>query len=278
MRVMATRSSSSVMALLSEKAPLRRYIWAFLVTALVCLAQGVEASNLLEELVEQTHPVDPVATLSVRNMDGSIAIRVSDVAAISIQATKKAYTMARLRGIVVDVKAAPDRVSIETIMPPNKGLLGDRSGTVDYVITIPKTVRIAQLDLNDGEVSIEGLRGGSAVARVGNGWLAVRNCFADLDLAVTNGRLQVAYDRWEDSNFRVALASPEGDIRVNFPSEASVTIVARTVSGRIVNGLAAKQEEENGTSRLLNLTTGSKAGASFDMSTTTGDIRINKPY
>ena len=261
------------MALLSERAPRRRYARALLVAALVCLAQGVEASEPLEELVEQTHPVDPAGTLSVRNTDGSIAIRVSDVAVISIQATKKAYTAARLRDIVVDVKAAPDRVSIETIMPPSKGLLSDRSGTVDYVITIPKTVKIAQLDLNNGEVSIEGLRGGSAVARVGNGWLAARNCFADLDLAVTDGRLQVAYDRWEESNFRVALASPEGDIRLNLPSEASVNIVAKTVSGRIVNGLAAKQEEENGTSRLLKLTTGSKPGASFEMSTTTGDIQ-----
>ena len=278
MQAMATGSSSSVMALLSEKAASGRRLRALLVAALVCLAQGLEASNPLEELVQQTHPVDPVATLSVRNMDGSIAIRVSDVAAISIRATKRAYTTARLRGIVVDVKAAPDRVSIETIVPPGEGLLGDRSGTVDYVITIPKTVRIEQLDLNDGEVSIEGLRGGSAVARVGNGWLAVRNCFADLDLAVTDGRLQVAYDRWEESNFRVVLASPEGDIRVNFPSEASVNIVARTVSGRIVNGLGAKQEEENGTSRFLSMTTGSKPGASFEMSTTTGDIRINKPY
>ena len=266
------------MALLSEKAPLRRYVRVLLVAALVCLAQSVDASEPLEELVEQTHPIDPVATLSVRDTDGSIAIRVSDVAAISIQATKKAFTATRLKDIMVDVNAAPNRVSIETIMPPGKGLLSDRSGTVDYIITIPKTVRIAQLELNKGEISIEGLRGGSAVARVGNGWLSARNCFADLDLAVTDGRLQVAYDRWEESNFRVALASPEGDIRVNFPSEASVNIVARTVSGRIVNGLAAKQEEENGTSRLLKLTTGSKPGASFEMSTTTGDIRINKPY
>jgi hypothetical protein len=205
-------------------------------------------------------------------------IRTTEVAAISIQATKKAYTAARLKGILVDVKAAPDYVSIETILPPSEGLLGDRSGTVDYVLTIPRTIRITRLDLNNGEVLIEGLWGGGAVARVGNGWLAARNCFADLDLSVTNGRLQATYDRWEGSNFRVALSSSEGDIRVNFPNEASVNIVAKTVHGRIVNGLAAKQEDENGTSRLLSFTTGPKPGASFEMSTTTGDIRINKPY
>ena len=274
---MVTASYSFVMGLLSDFNRARR---AFLVAALIFAAGNAGAAEIKEEQIERRYAVSSNASLTIQHIDGSIKIRGSDDPEIRIQATKKAYTAERLKNMVVDVRATSDLVSIETIVPPPNGILhlGDRSGTVDYVITIPRTMRISRLDLNCGEVLLEGLRGGKVTASVGNGWLVANNCFGDLDLKATNGRLQIAYDWWENTPFHVVATSPEGDIRVNIPDYASAGITAHTVDGRIVNGLPVTQEASDTSLRSLNLVVGANPVVTFELSSNSGDIRINKPY
>jgi hypothetical protein len=193
----------------------------------------------LEESIQQKYDVAADATLSVHNTDGSIRIYGADQLVISIQAIKKAYNKERLVGIVVDVKATPNSVAISTSFPPRKGALSDRSGTVDYIIVVPKTAKVTQLELVNGEILIEGLRqGSSARAHVVNGWVGGHNCFGDLDLTIESGRLDVAYDWWENHQFAVKASNTRGNVRAVFPSDASLNLSATAVEGRIANGFA----------------------------------------
>src|SRR5690348_1958984 len=93
----------------------------------------------LEESVEQRYDVDANVALSVENTDGSIRVYAAEQPEVRIQAIKKAYNAERLRGIVVDIKATPNRITITTTFPPRKNALSDRSGTVDYIIAVPPT-------------------------------------------------------------------------------------------------------------------------------------------
>jgi Putative adhesin len=251
-----------------------------LIVSLLVVARSAAAVEILEEIVEQKYAVDSDATLSIGNTDGSCRIYGGNGTEISIEAIKKAYSSNRLKDIVVDVKATPKSVAIETIFPPNKNRLSleDRSGTVDYIITIPATMRITRLDLVNGEVLLEGLRRGSAIAHVVNGWLIARNCFGDLDLTLANGRLEAAYDWWEETKFSVKLASPDGDIRAIIPSDASVSIFAQTATGGIANALAREEDEQSERAHVLHFTTGSEPKIAFEMNSTSGDIRIDKAY
>ena len=101
----------------------------FLVAFTIFLFFGPTASavELLEEIIEQKYDVDPDATLSVQNTDGSIRVYAADQATITIQAIKKAYKQERLEGIVVDVKATRKSVAITTSFPPRANALSDRS-------------------------------------------------------------------------------------------------------------------------------------------------------
>src|SRR3954464_5884560 len=135
----------------------------------------------LEEVVQQKYEEDADATLSVQNIDGSIRVYASDQPMISTEAFNKAYNRERLQGIVVEVQASRTGVAITTSFPPRKSALSDRSGTVDYVIVVPQTAKITQLELVNGEILVEGLRrGGSAKAHLANGWLGSHNCFGDI--------------------------------------------------------------------------------------------------
>src|SRR2546423_9282775 len=247
----------------------------FTIAALVSLlAQATFAVELLEESVEQKYDVDADATLSVQNTDGSIRIYAANQAGISIQAIKKAYSAERLRGIVVDVKASQRSVAITTSFPPRKGPLGDRSGTVDYIIVVPKTAKVAQLELVNGEVLVEGLRnGGSAKAHLVNGWLAGHNCFGNLHLAVEAGRLDVAYDWWENHEFAIKASNTNGNIRAAFPSDAALNLSATATEGRIANGFESKKAGRADVIHSLAEVIGADAQAVVSLEARRGNIR-----
>jgi hypothetical protein len=258
----------------------------FAVIAILTLAFGIGANSafsaveILEEIIEQRHALDPDATLSIHDTDGSIQIYGSDSSEISIQAIKKAYTQDRLKSIVVDVRATPKSIAIETIIPPKKRALSlsDRSGTVEYIITVPQTIRITRLELVNGEILVEGLRGGSASAHLVNGLLTAHNCFGDLDFTIVNGRLEVVYDWWDNTKFSVRLSSSHGNIRAIIPSDASAGITARTGTGRIANALEMQKEIPREPVHSLEFATDPTPETAFEINSTSGNIRIDKAY
>jgi hypothetical protein len=249
-----------------------------LASLLILLAHAASAVEVLEETIEQKYVLDPDATLSISNTDGSIRIYAADTSEISIQAIKKAYISQRLEGIVVDVKATRKSIAIATTFPPRKNALSDRSGTVEYILVVPQTIRITQLDLVNGEVLVEGLRGGSATAHLVNGWLGCHDCFGDLDLTIENGRLDVAYDWWENQKFSAKVSSTRGNIRAIIPSDASAGITARTTTGRIANALDPKKESPSESMHSLDFATGPEPESAFEINSTSGNIRIEKSY
>jgi hypothetical protein len=251
-----------------------------LVFVLLLLARSAIAVEILEEIIEQKHALDPDGTLSIHDTDGSIQIYGSDGSEISIQAIKKAYTQDRLKSIVVDVRATPKSIAIETIIPPKKRALSlsDRSGTVEYIVTVPQTIRITKLDLVNGEILIEGLRGGSARAHLVNGLLTAHNCFGDLDFTIVNGRLEIVYDWWDDRKFAVKASSQKASIRAILPSDASAAITAQAPTGWIVNGFDLKKAGPAEPAHALNFAIGTEADAVFEMTAANGNIRIDKTY
>jgi len=250
--------------------------FALAVAFIALFGQSVFASEPLEEIVVQKYDVDADATLRVANTDGSIWIYGAETPQISIQAIKKAYTSERLQKIVVDIKATRNSVAITTSFPPRKNALSDRSGTVDYIIVVPQTIRITQLELVNGELLVEGLRGGSATAHLVNGWLCGHNCFADLNLTLETGRIDLAYDWWDNYKFSVKAASTRGNVRAILPSDCSISLNATALQGRIANGFAEKKSSPGDIIHSISAVIGPEAEAAISLEAGRGNIRIDK--
>jgi hypothetical protein len=247
-----------------------------LVIALMILGRGAFAIEPLEEIVVQKYDVDADATVSVANTDGSICVYAADTRQITIQAIKKAYTSERLQKIVVDVKATRNSVAITTSFPPRKNALSDRSGTVDYIIVVPQTIRITQLELVSGELLVEGLRGGSATAHLVNGWLCGHNCFGDLNFNLDTGRIDLAYDWWETDKFSVKASSTRGNVRAILPSDAALSLNATALEGRIANGFDLKRISGGDVVHSVAMVIGADAEATISLEAGRGNIRIDK--
>jgi hypothetical protein len=253
---------------------IRHFALALFLCAFASPAFAVEP---LEEFVEQRFEVDADVTVSIQNIDGSVRVYGAEEPVVTVQAIKKAYNAERLRGILVDTKATPKSVAITTSFPPRKGPLSDRSGTVDYIIVVPQTAKIAQIELVNGEVLLEGLRnGGGGKAHLVNGGIAGHNCFGDLDLAVETGRLDIAYDWWETREFAIKAFNTRGNIRAFLPSDVSLNLSAVAPEGRIANGFTSTKPTPAEVVHSIAEVIGAEAQTVVSLEARRGNIRIER--
>src|SRR5947199_7809168 len=134
------------------------------------------------EVIEQTYKVEPNASLRIANPRGSITIHGEDTSEMRIRAVKSASSAAQLKEITLDVTAEPGDVLIKTAFPRKKNMpFFAGKAAVDYTLSVPRSTRIARVDADDGNVSIEGIQNSNVWANIVNGQLNIQNYCGDLN-------------------------------------------------------------------------------------------------
>jgi DUF4097 and DUF4098 domain-containing protein YvlB len=238
------------------------------------LGCGSSLDRAVEEATEQTYPIDPAGTLSIRNPLGSVRISGSDDSEMKLKAIKKAWSAGQLNEIAVKVSAQSRSISVETSFPHQKTWgFSNRSGGVDYAISVPRTIRISRLEVGNGDVLIEGMRG-DVRANLVNGALAARSCFGNTELSVANGSLDLFYEKWEQRRFSVEARIISGNARVFLSRKASFHLVAETVNGNVANHLADTGEGHSRRATKLNMSVGAEISFDIIIRATDGNIEI----
>ena len=236
---------------------------------------SLEEDRLVEATFEQTYHVNPDARISIKNTDGSIRIYGADTTDVKLQAIKKAYQAGRLDKISINVTAQPNSLSIDTVYPPKPKLgLSDRSGTVDYIVVVPQTCTISRLDLSNGEVLVEGMRGGKVTANLVNGRMFDHNGFGEHELFVANGGLDVVNDWWEHAKFSFNARILSGNVRAFIPADASFQLHASTVEGNIANDFTEAEERHSEAVHKLDKVIGGPSQSEVRLQATNGSIHI----
>ena len=227
------------------------------------------------EVVEQTYPVDPAARLTVRNLSGSISIRGAETSELKLRATKKAASTEQLRNISINVAAETGSVSIATsVVPQKKRAPLGATGTVDYELIVPRTARIARLDLEDGTVLVEGMAGDDVRANVVDGQLTLRNCYANLHVAIANGDLDLSFDRFGPRPLFAEAQVTHGNARLSIPQDASFHARAQTLKGKVANDFADIVDVNSRLLHKIDLAIGANARSELAVNVTTGNIQI----
>lgn len=251
---------------------LRRPFWLLCVVLSGCSGA---IKQPLEQVSEVSYSVDPSVKFSITNKDGTIRIYGSDTPELKVQTTKKAYSAARLEKISAKISVQRDSVTVVTEFPPApRWGLGDRSGTVDYVILLPQTAAISRLELESGEVLIEGIREGAVHARLGTGLMFANNCFSDADLEVGTGNLTLNFDWWEKITFSTTATVRHGNAWAFLPGEAAFHLSAEAARGRIANDFTEKEERQAEPPRKIDMIVHDGGDASLSIRTENGNIRI----
>ena len=261
------------------KAKLLPFLKVALFTLLLMLAAcGSKVERLSDEVMENTYHIISAGSLRIRNGAGSVSIRGADTSELRLRAIKKARTAAQLKGIGINVAAQRDSLSITTnfLREKNKALsIG--TGTVEYTLVVPQTIKIARLEMDDGKILIENMRGDEVRANLADGQMVIRNCFGKVHLAVANGALDLVYDRDDRQQFSVDAQVTNGNVRVFIPRNASYHLRAETVTGEITNDFGKTVELNGSAGRKLNMLVGKEGASPVTIRVTTGDVKITEP-
>ena len=266
----------------SSLQPFHRASWKLALpyaAALFVFGGSAVCGAIVEDTIDRVYDLNGATAVSIRNTDGRIHVYGSDTAQLRIKAVRRAFTKERLEAIKVEVAIKGDTAAIETIYPPAPppgSILADRSGTVDYTILVPDTCALSKVELANGEVVIEGMRGTAIDARLGNGLIYLSNCFSATRASLGQGGLEVLYGWWEALAFTLSAEVGKGDLRLALPVEASLHLDAATTEGHIRNNFAT--EETLGDARTLDTKIGGDGSTTFRLRTTRGNIRIGKTY
>lgn len=228
-----------------------------------------------DEVIEQIYNVDASASLRIANARGSIIIRGTDASEVRMRAVKSALSAAQLKDITVSVTAEPGDILIKTMfLQQKKKPFFAGTGTVNYTLFVPRTARIARLDLDDGKVSIEGIQNADVRANVVDGQLAIRNCCGNIKVAVGNGALDLLYGRCEGTRFSADAQVLNGNARLSIARGASFRVRGETLNGKITNEFAGTVELNGRPSRKIDISVGTGARSDITMRVTKGDIMI----
>ncbi len=252
----------------------RRATLLVLAFALFLIGCGSPVEKAAEQTTEQTYEVEATGTFGIRNAAGAVRIYGSDDANMQVKTTKKAWDAEQLAAIAGRVSVQTSAISIETSFPPQKTWrFSHRAGSVDYAITLPRTIKISRLEVGNGEVSIEGMRG-DVRADLVNGGMTTRNCFGTVQLSVANGTLDLIFEKWQQRPFSVDSRIIAGNGRVVLPRAVSFHLLAETANGNVSNHFARPEEQDSRRAARVNISIGPDPRPEITIRATNGDIEI----
>jgi DUF4097 and DUF4098 domain-containing protein YvlB len=210
-----------------------------MIFALFVLALGARASDHRGAFTEEFHQTYTLAAdgrVELDNINGAVHISTWDQNEVKVDAVKSADNKDRMGEARIEVDSSADRLSIRTTYRDHDNTFnwGSRNNppSVEYTLTVPRTVRLDEIQLINGSLDITGVTGEVHASCI-NGRLEAHNLSGRAELSTINGHLDARFDQLPQSS--VELKSVNGSVELTIPSDSKAEIEASTVSGGIEN-------------------------------------------
>ena len=253
-------------------------VCAGLSLALIGSAAAQTRDEVREEL-HQTYPIAADGRISLNNINGSVHLSVWDRSEVKLDAIKTASSQERLDEMTVKIDSSQTDLVIKTVYAQKDNTWNREEGrnnypaSVEYTLTVPRTININKVELINGALDIEGI-GGEVKASSINGRVVAKGLTGRVKLSTINGRLEATFDRVDPSN-SISLNSVNGSVGLILPSDAEGDLKASTVHGGITNeiGLPVRKGKHVGQS-LAGLL--GRGGSRIDLSNVNGSIHVQR--
>lgn len=209
------------------------------VCALLVLALGAHAADhhgAYTEEFHQTYALSPDGRIELDNINGAVHISSWDRNEVKVDAVKYADNKDRLDEARIEVDASKDRISIRTKYPDHNHTFNNwghnNPAGVEYSLTVPRTARLDEIKLINGELDVTGISGEITASCI-NGRLEAKDLSGRAHLSTINGRLEANFNQL--GGHTLELSSVNGSVDLTIPSDSTAEIEASTVSGGIEN-------------------------------------------
>jgi hypothetical protein len=207
--------------------------------ALLVLAIGAHASDhrgALTEEFHQTYAITSDGRIELDNINGPVHISGWDRNEVKVDAIKYADTKERLEEAKIEIDSGKDYLSVRTKYPDHNNNWNwgshNNPASVEYTLTVPRTARLDEIKLINGELDITGVSGEVRASCI-NGRLEAHDLSGRAKLATINGRLDARFAQLSGQD--IELNSVNGSLELTIPSDSNAEVEASTVSGGINN-------------------------------------------
>lgn len=208
------------------------------VLVLVLAAHASDHRGPFTEEFHQTYPIAPDGRIDLDNINGPVHISAWDRNEVKVDAVKSAYSKERLDEAQIIIDAGKEHISIRTQYPDHDQTFNwgshDNPASVEYTLTVPRTVALDEIKLINGSLDISGTSGEVHASCI-NGRMEAKNLSGRAELSTINGRLEADFGELPSSD--VDLKSVNGSVELTIPSDSRAEIEASTISGGIDNNL-----------------------------------------
>lgn len=246
------------------------------VCALLTLAIAAHASDhrgALTEEFHQTYPISSQGRVELDNINGSVHISSWDRNEVKVDAVKYADSKERLEEAKIEIEAGQDSVSIRTRYPDHNNWdwgSHNNPASVEYTLTVPRTIRLDEIKLINGALDITGVAGEVRASCI-NGRLEAHDLAGRAKLSTINGRMDAHFAKLSGQD--IELNSVNGSLELTIPSDSNAEVQASTVSGGISNDFGLHVNHHQFVGHDLQGEIG-KGGAHIRLSDVNGRIEI----
>jgi DUF4097 and DUF4098 domain-containing protein YvlB len=199
-------------------------------------AEARDHRGSMTEEFHQTYTITPDGRVELSNINGDVHISSWDRNEVKVDAVKYADTKEQLDEAKIEVDASKDYVSIRTKYPDHDHTFNwgshNNPASVEYTLTVPRNVRLDEVNLVNGALDVTGVSGEVRASCV-NGRLDAKNLSGRAKLSTVNGLLEASFDQLASNS--IELNSVNGKVGLTIPSDSNASIEANTVSGGIDN-------------------------------------------
>jgi DUF4097 and DUF4098 domain-containing protein YvlB len=233
------------------------------------VALGLSAFATDTEEFHKSYPLNADGIFALSNVNGEVKVRGWDQNTVQVDAVKSSDGREYLQELRIVVSASPSSIIVDTKYPEH---MNNRNARVDYTVSIPKGARIRKLDLVNGTLTIEGVRGDITASNV-NGRLEVTGSAADLHLNTVNGPIKAEVSQLGRNS---KLSCVNGGLNLTLPSDVNADVKGSTVSGNISNEFGMEVDHSRyGPGASLNGQLGDGSNR-LELSTVNGGIQVMK--
>ena len=180
----------------------------------------------IDEVFQQTYPLQAGGTFLLTNVNGSVQISGWDRNEVEVRAVKTALSAPRdLARVRIDVSATPGRVAVETRYPQDDGV----EVYVEYRIRVPRRVQLERVATVNGLVRVANVEATGDLRAV-NGNVDVFDCTGRLSAHTTNGNLRLEMRRLDEGE-PMLLETINGTILLALPAGTNAELDVHTING-----------------------------------------------
>ena len=193
--------------------------------------------------INKSFEVSRDSHLNLSNINGSVSISAWDKNIIEVTAVIETDNERDRERISIIMDNNSRGVNVETKYENNSSWNRHNSGSVSYTVMVPKEANLSQIELVNGSLSIENVKGEVSVELV-NGSMVAKGMAGNSEVSSVNGSIKVHYASADDALSRIELETVNGSVKLYLPEDVSASVDVETMHGSIKNDFGLRSDKQ----------------------------------